>query len=136
MELYELEKEKKLLEANVTSLKERITLERNALEGSAMDYSKEMGQTTSNDKMTSVIAKIVEMEKDLEYAISKLDQNKRDVDRQYSIYKEYNDRDKQIYIEKKLLKWSNAKISIRHEGMSKRQINRIVKKVKEKFKKI
>ena len=49
----------------------------------------------------------------------------------FNNFKEHNDYDKQIYIEKKLFKWSNAKISARHGGITKRTINRIVKKVEE-----
>ena len=49
-----------------------------------------------------------------------------------SIYKNANDYDKQIYMEKKLFKWSNAKISANHNGIGKSQIYRIVEKIEDR----
>ena len=49
-----------------------------------------------------------------------------------NIFKEVNDYDKQIYMEKKLLKWNNSKISSRHNGISRMQISRIIRKIEKK----
>ncbi len=132
MDLFELEKEQKLLEAEITSKKERIELEKNKLEAKAIDYSKQPIQSSPHkDPMLDVFAKISEMEQDVEYAENQLKQNKKEVDRLYNIFKEYKERDKQIYIEKKLYKWSNDKISVKHDGISKWTIRRIINKIEK-----
>lgn len=132
MDLFELEKEKKELESKIQSRKERIELQRARLEAGAMDLSKVSVQGGKyGDTMTDAVALIVKMEKDIEYLEEELKQNSREIDRMYNIFKEFNERDKQIYTEKKLFGWSNAKISVKHDGISKRYINKIVKKVKK-----
>ena len=134
MDLYDLEKEKKILESKIQSKKERIEIERTKLEPKATDYTKVMVQSShTKDSMTDVIAIIVEMEQDIEYLETRLKQNEKEVNRLYNIYNQYKERDKQIYIEKKLLGWSNAKISVRHEGISRQYINKIIKKIKDSF---
>lgn len=134
MDLYELEKEKKIIESKIQSKKERIEIERSKLEVGATDYSKVMVQSShKKDTMTDVIAVIVEMEKDIEYLETRLKQNEKEVNRLYNIYSQYKERDKQIYLEKKLLGWSNAKISVKHGGITKQYINKIVKKIKDSF---
>lgn len=134
MDLYDLEKEKKILESKIQSKKERIEIERTKLEPKATDYTKVMVQSShKKDSMTDVIAIIVEMEQDIEYLETRLKQNEKEVNRLYNIYNQYKERDKQIYIEKKLLGWSNAKISVRHEGISRQYINKIIKKIKDSF---
>lgn len=130
MDIFSLEKERKILEAKITSKKERIELERSKLGNKAIDYSKPVVQSSPcKDPMLEIFARISEMEKDVDYLITELEQNRKEIDRLYNIFKEYKERDKQIYIEKKLYKWSNAKISLRHGGITKRQINRIVKRI-------
>lgn len=136
MNIFELEKEQKILNAEITSKKERIELERSRLGNKAIDYSKPSVQSSpQTDSTLNVIAKISETEQDIEYCQSKLKQNEKEVDRLYNIFKEYKERDKQIYIEKKLYNWSNEKISIKHNGIGKSQIYRILKKIDEMGKK-
>lgn len=132
MDLFELEKEKKELESSIQSRKERIELQRARLEAGAMDLSKVYVQGGKRgDTMTDAVALIVKMEKDIEFLEEELKQNGREIDRMYNIFKEFNERDKQIYTEKKLLGWSNARISVKHDGISKRHINRIIKRIKK-----
>ena len=67
----------------------------------------------------------------LDDAIKKLN-NLTDVQNQkYKNYISANDYDKQIYVEKKLFKWKDSKISSRHNGLSRSQIHRIVKKIEK-----
>lgn len=68
----------------------------------------------------------------LDDAIKKLDNLNKLKNKKYSIFKNSNNYDKQIYMEKKLFKWSNAKISAKHNGISRWSINRIVEKIEEK----
>lgn len=135
MDLYELEKEKNLLESRIQSKKERIELERSKLEASAIDYSKVSVQSShKNDSMMNAIIRISEIEKDIVILEQELKQNARDLDRLYNILRKFNDRDQQIYYEKRVLGWSNAKISTRHYGISKRYINKIIQKIYKNLK--
>lgn len=132
MDLYELEREKKYLENDILSKQERIELERSRLECTAIDYTKPSVQSTPrNDSMINAVARIVEMEKDIEYLEKKLNQNQTEIDRLYNTFKEFRERDKQIYVEKKIYGWSNSKISAKHGGISKRYINKIIKNMKK-----
>lgn len=104
MELFELEKEKKLLESRILSKKERIELERIKLDVQATDLTKASVQGSSaNNSTLDVIAKITEMENDLNYLEKMLEQNSKDVSRLYNIYQQYKERDQQIYVEKNYL---------------------------------
>lgn len=135
MDLFELEKEKKFLENKILSKKERIELECSKLEAGAIDYSKVMVQSShSNDSMTDAIAKIVEMEKELDFLEKELEQNERELNRLYDLYKTYKDEHKQIYYERKILGWRTVKVAVKH-GKSERQIRRIIGKMREKFNK-
>ena len=71
----------------------------------------------------------------LDDAIKKLDNLNKLKNKKYSIFKNSNNYDKQIYIEKKLFKWSNAKISAKHNGIGKSQIYRICDKFEDMGKK-
>ena len=67
----------------------------------------------------------------LDDAIKKLN-NLIDVQNEkYKNYISVNDYDKQIYIEKRLFKWKDSKISSKHNGLSRSQIHRIVKKIEK-----
>lgn len=81
---------------------------------------------------------IDETEIDINYhekELIRLKQKEKDLksqrDSKYSKYKEVNNFDKQIYTEKKLLKWSDNKISAKHNGMSRTQIWNIVNKIEK-----
>ena len=132
MEIFELEKERAKKRVSRQSKINNINLLREKLGIKATDYSSVKVKTMpKKNKELVVFAKIEEMEKDLYYIDKEIEQINNDINALYQIFKKYNDEEQQIYTEKKLYKWSNAKISVNHGGISKSQINRIVKKVKE-----
>lgn len=132
MDLFELEKEKKIKILKRKTINNKIKLLRDQLGLKATDYSAvKIKSTPKRNKELAVLGKIEEMEKDLEYIEQELNIIDESLNSLYKIFNEYKDRDKQIYIEKKLYKWSNAKISVKHDGISKSQINRIVKEIKD-----
>lgn len=136
MDLFKLKREKAELEASISSTKERIELARSRLDFKAIDYSKPVVQSSPHkDPMSDIVGTIAEMEQYLDYSIKLLKQNEEDIDKFYKIAKQFKDRDKQIYIEKNFYKWSNAKISIKHDGLGKSQIYRILKKFNNRGKK-
>lgn len=134
MDIFELEKEKKILELNRFKKLEQIKLYRSRLDISATDYQKPVVQAShERNAELDIFHKISKLEKDVKFLDSEIIVVDRSINRLYEIFKEYRDEDKQIYIEKKLYKWSNAKISVKHGGISKRYINKIVQKVSGNF---
>lgn len=55
------------------------------------------------------------------------------LNKMYQILKKFNDRDRQIFFEKRLYKWSDSKISVNHCGLSRQQISRIVNRIEEEI---
>ena len=137
MNLFELKEEKEDVESDIRYYKkeiERLEIKTGvkATDCSKLlvDGSRIMGATEE------AIIELTQMEIDLEDAIKKLDNLKNLVNDKYNNYKKHNDYDKKIYTEKKLFKWSNAKISAKHNGISRTQIWNIIKKIENSSEKI
>ena len=73
---------------------------------------------------------IIEAEKGAQRCKNKLDDLYQEVREKEAIYQQYNDRNKQIYVDKMLYKLNTAQMEIKY-GLSKRQVNRIIKKMKK-----
>lgn len=137
MDLYELEKKIVINKNKIKNKKERIIEKREKLGTKSIDYSKPSVQSSPpKDPLLEAIAQIIKMEEDVEKAIVELNDLIAEKEAVYESTKELKERDYQIYLEKKFKKMSNAQISVKHNGITKRQINRIVKKVEEKLEKI
>lgn len=131
MELFELKEsiaevmaDKEYYENEVERLEAKVGVK-------ASDPSKELVKGGKGDRERALL-ELTQMSIYLDDAIRKLDNLTKLKDKKYSIYKNANDYDKQIYMEKKLFKWSNAKISANHNGIGKSQIYRIVEKIEDK----
>ena len=131
MELFELKEniaevmaDKEYYENEVERLEAKVGVK-------ASDPSKKLVRGGNSDKERALL-ELTQMSIYLDDAIRKLDNLTKLKDKKYSIYKNANDYDKQIYMEKKLFKWSNAKISANHNGIGKSQIYRIVEKIEDK----
>lgn len=55
------------------------------------------------------------------------------LNKMYQTLKKFNDRDRQIFFEKRLYKWNDSKISVNHCGLSRQQISRIVNRIEEEI---
>lgn len=128
MDLYELKREISSTEADIEYFKDERERVLTKLLPKASDPTKELVKGGISDK-EYVMLQYIQMGKELDSAIEKLDNLKKLRDKKYNIFKEVNDYDKQIYMEKKFLKWSNVKISKKHGGISKWTINRIINKI-------
>ena len=129
MNLYELKEEKDDIEADIRYYekeKERLLLK---VDVNATRYDKEIVSGGRSNSREEALLELAQMTTYLEDAIKKLDNIKSLVNDKYNNYKKYNDFDKQIYTEKKMFKWNNAKISSRHNNISKSQIYNIVNKI-------
>ena len=136
MDLLDLEKEESINLNTIKVNKNKIVEKRKDLEAKAIDYSKVVVQTShnNNDPFLIAIAQIIEMEKNIEQALINLEEINAKKEIIYKSVCDLKERDYQIFIEKVFKKMSNAKISIRHGGISKWTINRIVKKIEKKIK--
>ena len=133
MEIFELEKNRDKKIAEKKSLVNKIYGLKLKLELHANDFNEDKVLSHVKNKELSVLGQIEEMEKDLEIIDNELNGIDEDINSLYQIFKKYRDEEQQIYTEKKLYKWSNAKISAKHGGISKRYINKIVKKITDNF---
>lgn len=75
-----------------------------------------------------------ELELDIFNKEKSLSDLKSEIELLHSNLDNVNARDKEIYVEKVLLGWSNDKISAKHYSLTRQQISRIVKKVEEDLK--
>ena len=128
MNLFELQEEKEDIECNIRYYereKERLEIKTGI---KATDYTKEIIQGSSGNSREDALLELAQMEMHLDDAIKKLENINNLENDKYNNFKKYNDYDKQIYTEKKLFKWSNAKISAKHNGLGKSQIYRILEK--------
>lgn len=129
MNLYELKEEKDDIEADIRYYekeKERLLLK---VDVNSTRYDKEIVSGGRCNSREDALLELAQMTTYLDDAIKKLDNIKSLVNDKYNNYKKYNDFDKQIYTEKKMFKWNNAKISSRHNNISKSQIYNIVNKI-------
>lgn len=130
MNLFELKEKQEETRADISYYKKEIERLEAQVGVGATDYSKELVDSSISVNATEeALLELTQMTMYLDDAIKKLDNITSLVNNKYNVYKEYNDYDKQIYIEKKLFKWRNAKISSKHNGISKTQINRIINKI-------
>ena len=127
MNLYELKREINSTEADIEYFKEERERVLTKLLPKASDPAKELIKGGISDK-EYVMLQYIQMGEELDNAIEKLNNLIKLRDKKYNILKEANDYDRQIYMEKKLLKWSNARISSKHNGLERTQIWRIIKK--------
>lgn len=130
MNLFKLQEEKEDIESNISYYKrERERLKpKFSTKATSLITEKVDGRSSLNSTQQA-LDEYVQLGMYLDEAIEKLDNVTSLVNDKYKVYSKYNDYDKQIYIEKKLYKWNNAKISLKHNGISKRSINRIIKKM-------
>lgn len=127
MNLFELKEKQEETRADISYYKKEIERLEAQVGVGATDYSKELVDSSISVNATEeALLELTQMTMYLDDAIKKLDNITSLVNNKYNVYKEYNDYDKQIYIEKKLFKWRNAKISSKHNGISRMQIKRIV----------
>ena len=75
-----------------------------------------------------------EIESDISNKEKRLAELKDEIEVLHSNLANVNARDKEIYVEKVLLGWSNDKISAKHYSLTRQQISRIVKKVEDDLK--
>ena len=131
MELFELKEVIEETEADRRSWERKVQRYREELEPKAVDITKEkvagggVGRTIE-DVMDSIIKAEIMAQR----CKNMLDDYYQEVREKEEVYQKYNDRDKQIYVDKMFYKLNTAQMEIKY-GLSKRQVNRIIKKMKK-----
>ena len=132
MNLFKLKEEKEDTEADIRYYKREIERLETRVGVGSVDYSKELVQSSIiGGGVEEALLELTQTSMYLDDAIKKLDNITALVSDKYNNFKKYNDYDKQIYSEKKLFKWSNAKISTKHNGIGKSQIYNICNKIED-----
>ena len=127
-----LKEEKEDTEADIRYYKREIERLETRVGVGSVDYSKELVQSSIiGGGVEEALLELTQTSMYLDDAIKKLDNITALVSDKYNNFKKYNDYDKQIYTEKKLFKWSNAKISTKHNGIGKSQIYNICNKIED-----
>lgn len=131
MELFELKEVIEETEADRRSWERKVQRYREELEPKAVDITKEkvagggIGRTIE-DVMDSIIKAEIMAQR----CKNMLDDYYQEVREKEEVYQKYNDRDKQIYVDKMFYKMNNAQLEIKY-GLGKRAINKIIKKIKK-----
>lgn len=130
MNLFELKEVKEDVESDIKYYKRELERLNTRVGVGAIDYTKESVQSSVIGGGTEeALLELAQTSMYLDDALKKLDNITSLVNDKYNNYQKYNDYDKQIYTEKRLFKWKNAKITAKHNGISRTQIWNIVKKI-------
>lgn len=134
MNLIDLKRRVKELTAFINYQKAEIKEQRNTIK--ATNYDKVLvSGTPKRQDISDVVARIVEMEEDVEQAQKEYDRLIPLMNELEEGYKDLNERDKLIYLEYHCKGYSAVKIGMRYD-LKERQIYNILKKVEENIKKI
>ena len=129
-DLFELEKELKIKKSNRVKKQRKLELLRIKLGLHATDLTKEkIASMPIDPQHINDYADIIDLLDGIEYLDELIKILEDDLEEKYRIFKQYNDRDKQIYIEYRLKGYSVTKIAVRH-GISRDQVYRTLKKFK------
>lgn len=132
MNLIDLKRKVRELTAFIKYQEAEIEEQRNTIKGTNYDKTIVSG-TPKRQDMSDVVARIIEMEQDVEKAQKEYDRIIPLINELEAGYKELNDRDKLIYTDRILKGYSMAKLECKY-GLCERQIRRILKKVEKNIK--
>lgn len=131
MELFELKEAIEETEADKRSWERKIQRCREELEPKAVDITKEkVAGGGAGRTIEDVMNTLINAERMAQRCINELEEYYQEVREKEEIYQKYNDRDKQIYVDKKLYKLNNAKMEIKY-GLDRSVMNKICKKIEK-----
>ncbi len=130
MNLFELKEKKEDVKSDIKYYKNEIERLEAKVGLQAVQIKDIIISNNPRNNRENALLDLAQMIADLDEAQKKLDNLNNLANDKFNNFKEHNDYDRQIYVEKKLFKWSNTKISARH-GISKSQIYRIIKKIEK-----
>ena len=132
MNLIDIKRKISELTIFITYQKSEVAAKRETVK--ATRYDKELVKgTTKRKDVSDIIAEIVEMETDIEYAQQEYNRLLILITDLENNYKELNERDKLIYVDRMIKGFSMAKMEYKY-NKSDRQIRRIIQKVERNIK--
>lgn len=131
MTIFELKEKIEETKSDIKSLEREIKRNRESLEPRATDVSKEKVSGGGNGRtIDDVMSIILEAEKCIQRCKNKLEDYYVEVREKEEIFNKYNDKDKQLYIDKKIYKLNNAQLEVKY-GKSKWSLNRKIAKIEK-----
>ena len=131
MNLIDLKRKVRELTTFINYQKAEIEEQRNTVKATNFDRVLVSG-TPERQDISNVMVKIEAMERDVEKAQKEYDRLIPLINELEVVYKELNERDKLIYLEKYIKGYSLVKIGILH-NITDRQVRNVLKKINEKF---
>lgn len=132
MNLIDLKRKVSELTSFINYQKNEVEEARNTLKSSRYDVE-QVGGTKKHD-ISDVIVKITELEKEVEIAQKEYDRLMPLLKELEDGYKQYNDRDKLIFLEHYCKGYSAVKIGLRY-GITDRQVRNILHKTNKRIRK-
>ena len=134
MTIFELKEKIEETKSDIKSLEREIKRNRESLEPRATEKKKKKVSGGGNGRtIDDVMSIILEAEKCIQRCQNKLDDYYIEVREKEEIFNKYNDKDKQLYIDKKIYKLNNAQLEIKY-GIGKRGINKKISKMEKNSK--
>ncbi len=128
-----LEQDYKEEEKDILKLSDEILECETKLGVGSSGFSEIISSPTRKNTTDIILSKYISAKIKHDVKIKKMERLKNQINFYYELYKQSNNEDEMIYIEKKIKKYSNAKVSVLHGGIDTSTINRKVKKVEEKY---
>lgn len=131
MELFELKEAIEETEADKRSWERKVQRCREELEPKAVDITKEkVAGGGAGRTIEDVMNTLINAERMAQRCKNILDDYYQEVREKEEVYQKYNDRDKQIYVDKKLYKLNNAQMEVKY-GIERSVMNKICKKIEK-----
>lgn len=135
MELFELKEAIEEIEADKRSWERKVQRCREELEPKAVDITKEkVSGGGVGRSIDDVMHSLIHAERMAQKCKNLLDDYYQEVREKEEVYQKYNDRDKQLYLDKKFYKINNSKLQLKY-GLDISTIYKICKKIEKKVKK-
>lgn len=128
-----LEQDYKEVEKDILELSDDILKYETKLGVGSPGFNDMIKSSTRVNSTDIILTKYVSAKIKHDVKTKKKEKLKNQINFYYELYKQSNNEDEMIYIEKRIKKYSNAKISALHNGIDRTTIYRKVKEVSEKY---
>lgn len=128
-----LEQDYKEVEQDIMNLRKRIIELESKLGLSSSTFEEEISSTTRNNTSDILLEKYISLKIKYNLKLQKKEKILNQINFYYELYKKSQNEDEMIYIEKKIKKYSNAKISVLHGGMGNSTIYFKLEEVTKKY---
>lgn len=131
-----LEQDYKELEKDIVKLSDEILNLETRLGLSSAKLKEIIVSQTNMNNTDDLLLKYIQKKTTHNLKVEKLNKTKNIINFYYELYKQSNNEDEMIFIEKNIKKYSNAKISVLHGGIDRTTIYRRVQEVTKKYNKL